>query len=150
MQDIESSMSEGKKKDLTSSLESIKYKSNNFDLFIFRFTNIDSENVEVFCKQHSKILSSKFKKQKNIVIGYDFTTLETLDLKFLDIIQKQHEQFEEEYKSIVICVYCLVMNDILVNSANFILKMCEPVVPVFIGTDLRNVEASVKKTIDNK
>jgi hypothetical protein len=136
-----------KHKVLTETFEYDAEYSDTVDLIRFKFSRFDAENVDWFCKTHSKLLRKKYEAKKPTIIGYDFKSIMNIDMSFLDTIREQHESFHEEYRAVIRCVYIFMNNLFLVKSASVILSMLDTVVPIYIGVDKEDVENDVKATM---
>lgn len=134
-----------KKKDITDSFISQKYKAKDIDLVLSTMSEINDENIVLFGAEHEKNLTKMFKKHKKNIIGYDMTGINNVDMKFLKAIQEQHEAYEKEYESVVIFVYILVKNEFVAKSASMIMNMFSPVVPVYIIRNYAELKPKVKQ-----
>ena len=134
-----------KTKEITESYILQKYKAKNIDLVLSIMSEINDDNIVHFGVEHGKNLTSKFKKQKKSIIGYDMSQINNLDMKFLKAIQEQHESYEKEYEAVIHFVYIIVKNEFISKSASLIMKMFNPVVPVHIIRNYDELKPKVKE-----
>lgn len=137
-----------KRKQLTETFEYDAEYSDTVDLIRFKFSNFDAENVDCFCKTHSKLLRKKYEAKKPTIIGYDFKNILNIDTSFLDTIREQHETFDAEYQAVIRCVYILMNNPFITKSVSVMVNMFKTVVPVYIGVHKEDVENEVKAKIE--
>lgn len=134
-----------KSKELTHSLSMHKYKNEKIYLALCSFNDLKLENIKSFIKEHDKIIKSKYEKGIRIILGYDLSSLNNIDMKFLDTVVEQFQKYEREYKANVPCVFVYVKNEIVVNILNMVIKLYEPIVPLIITYNETDISDCVHK-----
>ena len=143
MLNIENVVTHKKSKEVTHSFNVHKYKNDKISVAVSSFEDLNLENIQSFVKEHQKIVTSKYEKGKQIILGYDLSFLSKIDMKFLDTVVDQFQKFEAEYKSNVRCVFVYVQNEIVVNILNVVIKMYELTVPLILTCNEEDISECI-------
>ena len=99
-----------KSKELSSSFNIHKYRNEKISVAVCAFDDLNLNNIQSFTKEHQKVLTSKYEKGLQLIWGYDLSSLNNIDMTFLDTVVKQFQEYEKEYKASVRCVFVYVKN----------------------------------------
>lgn len=134
-----------KSKELTHSLNVHKYKNEKIHVVVSCFNDLDPDNIQSFTKEHGRILKSKHEKGTQIILGYDFSNLNNIDMTFVDTVVKQFQEYEKEYRSNVRCVFVFVKNELVINILNVVINMYELTVPLILTCSEKDVRECIEK-----
>ena len=120
-----------------------KYKNLDKYLVLNRFTKIDEDSMTHYMRQHEKLM--KKTHDKKMIIGYDFSTFDHVDMTYLETVAKMHKDFCDVYEKSVECVFVCVKSKVLVSIGQLVLDAQGVTVPVILTHDEEVIYNALRK-----